>query len=100
MKTLGEYFESHTYNIAQAFVVVESAIHLRWMSKKENKYKDLRAHLEDLIEKHKIENMGEICSAHEYIEVNDFTEAEIMLQADKLLIGFNNPAKTGAWDML
>ena len=98
MTTLQEHFEFHTYNVAKAFVIVESAIHYAEITKKENKYKVLHAHLEELIEKYKIEHMGEICSAHEQIEWNELTEAEIAAEADKLLDGFLNPSKKDAWD--
>ena len=98
MKTLQEHFEFHTYNIAEAFVIVESAIHYAEMAKKENKYKDLLDHLEDLIEKYNIQHMGEICSAHEQIEMHDLTEVEITAEAEKLLDGFLNPSKKGDWE--
>lgn len=93
IKTLQEHFEFHTYNVAEAFVIVGTAIDMA-----PGKYNALHAHLEELIEKYKIEYMGEICSAHEQIEMRNLTEAEITAEADKLLEGFLNPSKKDVWD--
>jgi hypothetical protein len=98
MMTLQQHFDFHTYNIAQAYVMIEYAMHYAELAKKANKYKELYAHLENLVEKHVIDPMGEICSAREQIEMLDLTEAEFTTEADKLLDGFLNPSKKADWD--